>query len=508
MSHPVPTPPNPSTPTAQAALPARSAWALVALPAALPTAFPTALSAALVATLAGCAHAPAPPAEPPAPLPAAFKEADPRWTTLAPAEAQPRGAWWRVFGDPLLDRLAERAALQHTDIATARARLAQAQALLRSAQAGGGVQAALSGGLSRQGGPLLNAAGSAGTLATLGGSLSAELDLSGRLADGVEAAQRDAQSRAALLQTATLQVQAELAQTYLALRAVDAELALARRQAQGWADGLRIAQARLAAGTLAERELLRLRAEATAAEAELPPLVRQRALLEHALALLVGEPASGFSLAPLADAAAPSAAWPALPQVPPGIPSTVLARRADVAAAQQALAAAQSRRGAAEAAWFPNLLLTASGGQASPSLAGLFSVAARAWGVGALLTLPLVDGGRHQAVLAQADAEVEALRAQHRAQVLGAFREVEDQLVRLRTLADEAEAQARALALAAQAQALAERRWRQGSLARLDWLDAGRDALRLQRRQLQLRAAQAQATVGLIRALGGGWGDG
>jgi len=183
----------------------------------------------------------------------------------------------------------------------------------------------------------------------------------------------------------------------------------------------------------------------------------------------------------------------------------VLVRRPDVSAAQRSMLAAQKRVGIAEAAWFPDLALTASGGYASPELSDLFKWSARNWGIGALLSLPIFDGGRRKAGVESATAELDAALASYREQVLVAFREVEDQLSGLRLLAEQAEAQSRAVNSASRATLLSDARYRNGYVSQLDLLDARRSELRNRRQALQVRSAQYQATVTLVRALGGDW---
>lgn len=457
------------------------------------------LAAALV--LAGCASVPAGDAPAlPAP-PARFKEGGERWTIAAPAEARERGTWWQAFTDPVLDGLVTRALADHTGntaIQEAAARLAQARALVRSADADRAPQLGLNGSTSRQAGLDTPGGLKPATLTRAGVSLSYELDLFGRLARASDAAALDAQAREALLQSTRLLVQADVAQTYLALRALDAERALVRETVAAYANTLRLTQRRHQAGDVAELDVARVQSELASTESEALALDRQRATLEHALAVLVGEPASGFTLAP--------APWTtALPVIPPGVPGTVLARRPDVSAAQSTLLAAQARLGLARAAWFPGITLTAAGGYASPELGDLFKWSARAWSVGALLSLPLLDSGRREAGVQGAQAQLDAALAGYRSQVLGAFRDVEDQLSSLRLLAEQAQAQDRAVAAAARATVLSDSRYRNGLVSQLELLDARRGELRNRRQQLQVRAGQYQATVGLIRALGGGW---
>jgi len=183
----------------------------------------------------------------------------------------------------------------------------------------------------------------------------------------------------------------------------------------------------------------------------------------------------------------------------------VLSRRPDVSAAQSSLLAAQTRVGVAKAAWFPSVTLTATGGYASPELGDLFKWSARAWGIGAAASLPLFDGGRREAGIQNAGCEFDVALARYREQVLVAFRDVEDQLSSLRLLAEQAEAQDRAVASASRSTALSDVRYRNGYVSQLDLLDAQRSELRNRRQALQVRSAQYQATVALVRALGGGW---
>ena len=265
-----------------------------------------------------------------------------------------------------------------------------------------------------------------------------------------------------------------------------------------YADTLRLTQRRFDAGDVAELDVIRIQTELAATEAEVIALDRARAELEHALAVLLGEPVSGFALTP--DTTART-----LPVIPAGVPATVLARRPDVAAAQASLLAAQARVGVAQAAWFPSVALTGAAGYASPELGDLFKWSARAWGVGALMSLPIFDGGRREAGVQGAQAQFDAAAAQYRGQVLHALREVEDQLSALRLLHEQSQAQGRAVSAALRASAISETRYRNGLVSQLELLDARRNEL-LNRRQAQrVEAAQQQATVRLVRAIGGGW---
>jgi multidrug efflux system outer membrane protein len=448
--------------------------------------------------IAGCASVPEiDPASLPA-TPAAYKEGDGRWTRANPAEAQPRGQWWKAFGDPELDALVERANTANTSVQQAAARLAQARAVARTTDANLWPQLGASAGAVRVDGLPNAPAGNPLTVTAVGANLSYEVDLFGRLSRASQAAALDARAREGLLQSTLLLVQAEVAQTYLALRAIDAERELVRGTVKTFVETQRLTERRFNAGDVAELDVARSRTEVAATESEAIALDRRRAELEHALAVLVGDVPSSFRLA--------ESGWSThLPVIPAGVPATVLARRPDVSAAQDSLLAAQQRVGVAKAAWFPNIALTASGGQASSEIADLFKWSARAWSVGALLALPIFDGGRREAGVQFASAEMDGALARYREQVLGAFRDVEDQLAALHTLSEQAEAQSRAVASATRTTTLSDARYRGGFVSQLELLDAQRSELRNRRQELQVRSAQYQATVGLVRALGGGW---
>ncbi|QHE75854.1 efflux transporter outer membrane subunit [Hydrogenophaga sp. PBL-H3] len=459
------------------------------------------LAAALF--LAGCATA-LPPLPTAADTPPQFKEQqrqNEHWTIAQPAEAQSRGTWWKAFNDPVLDDLAERAGANNTDIQEAAARLAQARSLVRGAQADRALQIGVGAGASRGAGANTASGATPATLLEAGVNLSYEVDLFGRLGRVRDAAELDAQSREALLQSTRLLVQAEVAQTYLALRAVDTERTLVQDTATAYGDTLRLTQRRFEAGDVAELDVIRIQTELAATEAEVFALNRGRAELEHALAVLVGEPASGFALAATNGDRA-------LPVIPADVPGTVLARRPDVAAAQASLLAAQARVGVAQAAWFPSVSLTAAAGYASPDIGDLFKWSARAWGIGALMSVPLFDGGRREAGVQGAQAQLDAAAASYRGQVLNAFREVEDQLSALRWLQDQSQAQGRAVSAAQRASAISETRYRNGLVSQLELLDARRNELVNRRQAQRVEAARQQATVRLIRAIGGGWESG
>ena len=460
------------------------------------------LLAALV--LAGCATGPAIlPASLPI-TPTVFKEAAGPATSIhssatvatSPAQGQGQGQWWQIFSDPVLNQLVEQANHNNNSIQVAAARLAQARAIAGLTDASRALQVGLSTSAVRQRDTTTEYVPQ--TLVSAGVNLSYEVDLFGKLSKASDAATLDANSRDALLHSTQLLVQAEVAQTYLSLRAIDSERTLVRDTLKAYRNTLQLTEVRFKEGDVAELDVVRVRSEVASTESDALALDQRRAQLEHTLAVLVGEVASSFQVQPTQWATA-------LPAIPAGVPSTVLTRRPDVSAAQSSMQAAQARVGVAKAAWFPSFSLTANGGYAAPEIKDLFSASTRAWGLGALLSLPLFDGGKREAGVLSANAELNMALANYREQVLVAFREVEDQLSSLRLLAEQSEAQSRSVASSSRATQLSDSRYRNGFVSQLELLDAQRSELRNRRQALQVRAAQYQATVGLIRALGGGW---
>lgn len=449
----------------------------------------TSLAAALV--LAGCASVGSvDPAQLPQ-APAAYKAAGANDATALTAH------WWQPFADPVLDELVARAMTANTSVQLAASRLALARASLGSAQASRLPQVGASAGAGRAAEP-----GAQGiTQYSAGLNLAYELDLGGRLLHERNAAALDVQAREQLLADARLLVQANVARGYLALRALDAERDIVKGTVAAYGETLALTEKRARAGDVADLDLARVRTELAANEAEALALDRRRVELETALAVLLGEPASNFRLAPTHWATA-------LPAVPAGLPSELLQRRPDLAAARSQLEAAQARVGVARAAWWPSLSLTAQGGGVSSELSDLLRSGASTWGVGLLAALPIFDGGRREAGVNAAKAQLEGSAIAFREQFLLALKDVEDQLGALALLQAQGEASARAVNAAGQALKLSDTRYRNGLVSQLELLDARRSELANKRAALQVRSAQYQATVGLIRALGGGWTNG
>lgn len=470
----------------------------------------TGVSTALVlaSMLAACGTAPPPP-QATMDVPAAYKEAaalQGYWKAAQPAKAQPLGKWWHAFQDPALDTLQQQAEAGNPGLAAATARVKASRALLRGIEAERMPQVNLQAGVTRQkqtavqvGLPNVTHEPPA-TIWQAGVGASYEVDLFQRVANGVQAAQADAEASAASLRSVRLALQADVAQAYYRLRTLDAEVDLLTRSLALRDQTLKLIDKRRAAGDVSELDLVRARAERASTQAELQGLQGQRQTAEHALALLLGQTPAAFRLKPQ-----PLQADLSMPQVPAGLPSALLERRPDVAVAQARMMAANSRVGQARSALFPALVLTAQGGQASSDLADLFNMSARNWLVAAVLNLPLIDGGRNRASITRSEAALEESVADYRLAVLQAFGDVEGQLASLGSARGQAESVDEALVAARRSAELADKRYRAGEDSYLTFLDTQRNLLTTERQSVQLRGVWARQTVGLVRALGGGW---
>jgi outer membrane protein, multidrug efflux system len=474
-------------------------------------------AAPLVAALAlaGCAA----PAfkQPDIAVPAVFKEdqapvttaADgTRWTQARPADTAPRGTWWLAFHDPALDQLIGEATNANASLAVAVARVRQARAIAGIAEADRMPQVGLDAGVRRQRQAPLELGLPDGTRVppqtgySVKLAASYEVDLFGRVAASAGAARADAAQADANRAAVLLSLQADVAQAYFRLRATDAELLTLAETVRLREENVRVNERRFALGDIGEFDLARARTELSTARAEAIGLQRQRAALEHGLALLLGRPAANFTAAqaPLPDTLA-------LPSIPAGLPSSLLQRRPDIVAAQRAMEAANARIGVARAAMFPALSLGAGAGGAAGTFADVFTWTNRSWMLGSLLSAPLVDGGRNRANVVRSEAALEEAVAAYRQGVLTAFADVEDNLAALRVLSGQAAALDDALVSARRAAALAQHLYDAGRTGYLDLIEAQRNLTGVERAAVQLRGYRAVATVALIRSLGGGWGS-
>jgi outer membrane protein, multidrug efflux system len=408
--------------------------------------------------------------------------------------------WWRVFNDKSLDIIVARVNLGSGSVTEAAARLAQAKAELRIAKASSLPQVNVAGSASRQTGPLINAAGGGGSLVTVGANLSYELDLLGRLSKGKKAARLDADASEKLLASVRLIAQADAVQAYFEIRAIVTELRILRDAADAERAMFTILSERQRNGFASELEVVRTRGELASIESEALILDRRRSEVENGLAFLMGEVRSDLTIA--------NAALEAPPIIPADIPSNVLARRPDVAAAERSMNAAALRVGIATTAWLPQLSLTSSQGYASSSLGSLLQSATQNIGLNFLLALPFLDGGRRAAGIKKAKADLELASAQYRTQILTAFRDVENQLSAVRILGEQAATLSIAVDSSVRAKKILETRYETGLISQLALLEAGRTQLEDRRALAQTGFARYVATIGLVRALGGGWGKG
>jgi NodT family efflux transporter outer membrane factor (OMF) lipoprotein len=454
--------------------------------------------------LAACAHGPSPEA-PTAPVPEQFKETPPGWVTAVPADLLARGPWWTLFGDPALDALVPRVQVSNQNVAAAAAAYAHARALVREQRAAYFPSLSLTAGASRvYAGSATTASGittqsRTGTNLELGLDATWEADLWGRIRQTVSAAGASAQASAADLAGATLSAQAEFVTDYLLLRESDAEIALLNTTIEGYTRSLEIAQNRYDAGVAPKSDVLQAQTQLANAQADRTTVVRQRAQLEHAMAVLVGQAPAQFTV--------PPGDWNSttVPGAPVGVPSTLLQRRPDIAAAERSVAAANAQIGVARAAYFPALTLNASATHGGASVADLFSLPTTTWSIGLAVAQTLFDAGARTARVDEARADWEQSVAQYRQTVLAAFQGVEDQLVAARVLEEQQALRRTASEAADQTEQQVMNRYRAGQLSYTDVVAAQVTALTARRALLQAANSRQAAAVALIQALGGGW---
>ena len=446
---------------------------------------------ALALLLGACATAPY--EVPTAAVPAAYKEAD-GWAPAAPADALARGPWWRLFDDPVLDGLQARVVAANQDLAAAAAAYEQARATLREQRASLFPSVSLSGGATRSGG----GERATGNDFQLGIGASWEPDVWGRVRGAVGAADAGAEASAADLASATLAAQGELAVAYIGLRLADAQMALLDATIAGYERTRQITQNRYDAGVIARTDVLQAETQLANARADRVGLGRSRAQLEHAIAVLVGVPPAAFSIAP--------APWqPTVPAVPAGLPSTLLERRPDIAAAERRVAAANAQIGIERSAYFPRLSLSASHGFGASQLAGLFGASNALWSFGLGAAQALFDAGATRARVDGARAAHDAAVARYRQTVLSAFQAVEDQLAAARVLEQQFELRRQASAAADQVEQQVLNRYRAGQVGFSEVVAAQVTALNARRSLAQVTADRQTTAVALIQALGGGW---
>jgi NodT family efflux transporter outer membrane factor (OMF) lipoprotein len=477
-----------------------------------------AVALAAAACLAGCVSAP--PVNPPSlPDTPAYKEAPPGWIAAAPADTLERGPWWQLFGDPVLDDLAQRVEVSNQNIAAAVAAYEQAQALERQGWAVAFPSLTLGGGATRSGGgsrsqsTVTTTGGGIGTTTTSGNNgtgnryqlsvgASWTPDVWGRLRLAASAEEAQAQATAADLAGARLSAVGTMVADYLNLRETDAEAALLRDTIAAYAQALTITQNRYAAGIAPKTDVLQAQTQLASARADLAGLERTRAQLEHAIAVLVGEPPARFNLAP--------APWrgDVVPAVPAGVPSALLQRRPDVAAAERQVAAANAQIGVARTGYFPDFTLNASDGFSANEIGNLLKSSANVWSLGLSFAQTLFDAGATGAKVDQARAAWRQAVAQYRQTALSAFQAVEDQLAAARVLEQQQALRREASQAADLSEAQVMNRYRAGQVDYTEVVTAQVTAWNARRALMQATVARQTAAVSLIQALGGGWDAG
>jgi NodT family efflux transporter outer membrane factor (OMF) lipoprotein len=455
--------------------------------------------------------------------PDAYKELD-GWKIARPQDGLARGAWWEIFGDPQLNALEARVSISNQNLAVAEAQYRQARALVREARAGYFPTVTIGAGFTRSRQSTTFSTSSGGTSSTGGSSSSGtssaggtsgssgqprsdfevgldfswELDVWGRIRRTVESNRANAQASAGDLEAARLSFQAALAQDYFQLRTLDAQKQLLDETVAAFEKFLRLTQDRFASGVASQADVVQAQTQLKTTQAQAIDVGVQRALLEHAIALLMGQAPATFSLP-----AAPLAATP--PAIPVGVPSELLERRPDIAAAERRMAAANAQIGVAVAAFYPTITLNASSGLESSSLAKWFTAASRFWSVGPGISQTVFDGGLRHAQTDAARAGYDATVATYRQTVLASFQGVEDNLAALRILEEENGVQNDAVTAARKSVDLTTNQYKAGTVSYLNVITVQTIALTDEITAIQIRGRRMVAAVLLVQALGGGW---
>jgi NodT family efflux transporter outer membrane factor (OMF) lipoprotein len=440
----------------------------------------------------------------------------PGWVAATPADHLDRAGWWKLFGDPKLNELAEQATRANQTIALADANYRQARAFVREQRSSLFPTVDLSGSATRSGslggGTVTTIGGGTGTGTTISSGTSGnssyrvnigaswEPDLFGRIRRTVENARATADARLADLYSAQLAVQGELVTNYLALRATDAQIELSRRTTAGYQRSLQIATNRYNAGVVARTDVFQAQSLLATTQSDLEGLNNDRRVYENAIAVLVGVPAGDFRISP-----APRVTT--VPRVPVDLPSTLLQRRPDIAALERAVAAANATIGIEKSAFFPSLVLTGDGGVSASSIGNLFSSAATLWSVGASLAQTIFDAGARSARVEQARAAYDAAVAQYRQTTLTAFADVENQLTASAVLSRQQAFLQTASEAADRSETTILNQYLSGQINYTDVVTAQATALNARRSLLQSSLDRQTVAVALIQAIGGGWDD-
>lgn len=467
----------------------------------------------LAGSLSACSFAPIYRTPETVPAPSAYREAPApsadaetgAWKAAEPSDTVNRGAWWTLFQDEQLDLLETRVAEANQDLKAGFARLQQARAATRIARSNLWPALTAASSATRARSSLNSPRFPPGAMATgnnfdLEADLSYELDVWGRVRNTVTSAKASQQASAADLAVLNLSIHAELAADYFALRAQDAQQALLDRTVADYERSLQLTQNLYAGGAAALADVAQAEAQLQTARTQSADTRLQRAQSEHAIAVLLGENPSLFHAEPN-----PLPAELAPPLIDPGLPSSLLERRPDVAAAERRVAAANAQIGVARAAYFPVFSLAAAAGFDSTSSSNWLNAPSQFWSVGPKAALTLFDAGRHRAETAQARAIYDEQAAAYRGTVLSAYREVEDNLAALRQLEEESISATAAVAATGTALQQAQYRYKAGLTTYLEVATAESSALQAQLSNLNIHLRRMNASVQLVKALGGGW---
>lgn len=456
-------------------------------------------NALMLAALSGCAVGPdyvRPTTIADADMPQSFKE---NWKTAQPQDQAIPTQWWTLFNDAHLNTLMEQVATSNLSLAQAQANYRSALALVDNAKAAyfPNLTGSVSRTRSKASDMPVNTVNAVGITATW------EADLWGGVRRAVEVQDNTALSSYANVQAVRLSMQSQLAQNYFQLRVLDAQKELLERTVEEYQRSLTLTQNQYKSGIVATDSVLLAETQLKSTQAQALDVGVLRAQYEHAIATLIGKPASSFSI-PIIPAGQNSY-LPTMPDVPVAVPSTLLERRPDVAAAERSVAAANAQIGVTKAAFFPDLILGASGGYQSSTLTNWLTLPNRVWSVGPALAATLFDGGAKSAQHTEAIAAYDASVAGYRLTVLTAFQNVEDNLASLRILKDEAAVQNAATAAARKALEVTMNQYKAGTVNYLNVVTAQTTALTNERAELTITNSRLLATVQLIAALGGGW---
>jgi len=443
---------------------------------------------------------------PTAPTPQVFKEPPPEgWKQAQPNAGVPRGKWWEIYNDPQLNALEEQVNISNQNVLMAAAQYREARDTVKIARSSLFPTVTASSSLTRQhsSSNLTAAAPSASlgvtdTLYDLAADLSYQVDLWGSIRRNLTASYANAQASAADLENARLSFQAELAEFYFELHGFDGDIDLLQRTVKAYEDYLKLTQDRFELGVASGADVAQAKTQLDTTRAQLIDLGVQRAQTEHAIAILIGKPPAELTIPPMVLKTLP-------PPVPTGVPSALLERRPDIASLERQVAAANEQIGIAKAAFFPSLLLSATGGFESVSSSQWLTWPSRFWSVGPQMAETLFEGGKRHAQLDLERAAYDATVASYRQTVLTAFQQVEDNLAALRILEQEAAAEQAAVADAEESLSISTDQYKAGIATYLQVITAQTFALQNERSAVDILTRRMTASVLLIEALGGGW---